>query len=133
MTTEEHIKNNELIKLFMSENSMNVQPYHKDWNDLMRVIIKIETTPYPVPERYRKGFLKNALSDDVTIDIMYDSREEFKGWLFHVSYVLGRSIIVYDKRYETKIEAAYQAVISFINWFNNKCNFVELQPRINHE
>jgi hypothetical protein len=99
--------------------------YHSDWNWLMEVVEKIETTSYNVPEKYQRGFMKNTLTANGVIYSDYDNREEFLGWS---SYCTLETQTIWDstmlsedaKRYNTKIEAVYNACIGFIKWHNEQ-------------
>lgn len=77
--------------------------FHSSWDWLMPVVEKIETL-FLLPD----------------IFIMYDSREDFKGWYWSVSGVkdLHKECSTENKREKTKIEATYNAVIEFIKWYN---------------
>lgn len=94
--------------------------YHKEWNWLMPVVEKIETTEYILPEKYKRGFLKNATTCYIEIDTLYDPREEFKGWTGSVLFVHGNPIFDPGTRFKSKIEATWNAVVGFITWFNEQ-------------
>lgn len=101
--------------------------FHTDWNWLMQVVEKIETTSYNVPEKFRRGFMKNTFKATGVIYSDYDDREEFLGWSSRCelgfktlwdSTMLGEDV----KKYNTKIEAVYNACLGFIKWYNNQIN-----------
>ena len=113
-------ENNKLIAEFMGcpkhkidfvgkrlnfENSKH-NTYHKDWNWLMEVVEKIETISVfgKLPEFF----------------IMYDNREEFKGWywLIEVPKKFSKECYNDKNREKTKIEAVYNACVEFIKWYN---------------
>lgn len=77
--------------------------YHSSWDWLMPVVEKIE---------------KDTVYDLTT---NYDKRYEFIGWSAHwftlnsCNEILG---YIEDKRFETKINAAWHAVIEFIKLYN---------------
>lgn len=89
--------------------------YHNSWNWLMRVVEKIETTLYKLPETYKNGAFAGK-SDTVCINVEYDSREEFQGWYWCIDYFIGPIILCNDTRVPTKREATYDAVVKFIQW-----------------
>jgi len=99
--------------------------FHLNWNWLMEVVEKIETTLYNVPEKYQRGFMKNTLTANGVIYSNYDNRKEFLGWS---SYCTLDTQIIWDstmiseniKRYNTKIEAVYNACVEFIKWYNQQ-------------
>jgi hypothetical protein len=132
-----NIENNKLLAEFMGvpkykidfngkmlnfENSKHNR-YHKDWNLLIQVVEKIETTSYNVPEKYQRGFMKNTLTANGIIYSNYDNREEFLGWS---SYCTLETQTIWDsttlaedlRRYSTKIEAVYNACVAFVKWYN---------------
>ena len=99
------------------------ETFNKDWNWLMEVVEKIETTSYKVPESFQRGFMKNTLNATGYINTDYDDRLEFLGWSSYCaigtktiwdSTMLGEDI----KRYSSKIEAVYNACLEFIKWYN---------------
>lgn len=99
--------------------------FHSNWNWLMLVIEKIETTEWDITgtERYErfKDKFPNIKSLEGEIILMYDNREEFKGWSFNVSVGTLPSIRIGDslKRYETKKECAVEACLKFVDWFES--------------
>ena len=52
--------------------------------------------------------------------IMYDNREEFKGWywLIEVPKKFSKECYNDKNREKTKIEAVYNACVEFIKWYN---------------
>jgi hypothetical protein len=102
------------------QESLYAMEYHKSWNWLMPVVEKVETTEYPLPEKYRRGFLKDETAYHIEIDTLYDPREEFKGWTGSVLFVHGNPIFDPGIRFKTKIEAMYNAVVGFIAWYNEQ-------------
>jgi hypothetical protein len=97
--------------------------YHLEWNWLMPVVEKIETLSVLLPEIYKLGFLKNATYSNIDIRAEFDPREEFIGWYSSVSFELSHPFIFDSlneepRRYKTKIEALYIAVVKFIEWHN---------------
>lgn len=73
--------------------------YHKSWDWLMQVVEKIEeTTPYKI----------NILECDCEIYSMVSD-----GFITHKNSVI-------DKSRDTKIEAVYEAIVDFIEWYNRK-------------
>lgn len=101
-------------------NISEYQRYNKEWNWLMPVVEKIETMSLLLPEKYKTGFYKreNATTAEIGINILYDAREEFKGWSADVRFVLGGLIWDGNEKYTSKIDATYKAVIAFIEWYN---------------
>lgn len=98
--------------------------FHYDWNWLMEVTEKIETTSYAVPEKFQRGFMKNTTTTTGLINSSYDDRIEFLGWTSSAwlgvktiwdSTNLGEDVA----RYKSKIEAHYNAVTQFIVWYNS--------------
>lgn len=80
--------------------------FHKDWNWLMEVVEKIETISEfnRLPEFF----------------IMYDNREEFKGWYWSIEIPkkFNKECYKHNNREKTKIEAVYNACVEFIKWYN---------------
>jgi hypothetical protein len=76
--------------------------FHDDWNWLMKAVEKVET-----------------ISNDKQFYIIveYDNRKEFKGWSYRIDQWL-KTILTDDNKVSTKIEATYNACISFIKWYN---------------
>jgi len=89
--------------------------YHSSWDALMPVVDKIETTLYTIPKGKNSGKKEN-----VEISTMYDNRPEYLGWSFVVEFVLGPGISNKNVTYSTKFEATYNAVIEFIEWYNEQ-------------
>lgn len=98
--------------------------FNTNWNWLMLVFEKIETTKFDItntkkyvqfPEKFKN--IKEMLGD---ILLVYDDREEFKGWSYNVSFSLFPVIDIAsnDGRYETKKECAVDACIAFIDYLN---------------
>lgn len=82
--------------------------YNNSWNWLMPVVEKIETMSLTENKNHLPEFF-----------IMYDQREDFKGWYWSISITklfrkecLGRE--------NTKIGAFYAAVVEFIKWYNDQ-------------
>ena len=79
--------------------------FHDSWDWLMPVVEKIEmTTVY-----------------SITTD--YDRRDEFKGWSVHLYTLWPKDEIIgyiLDKRFETKREATWYAVVEYIKWYNKQ-------------
>lgn len=97
--------------------------YHSSWDWLMPVVEKIETMVIQVPEKYKRGFMKDSTEASVSIDSFYDEREEFKGWTWSVHFNAGNYIADHTgDRIKTKIESIYLAVLAFIKWYNNQPN-----------
>ena len=99
--------------------------FNTDWNWLMQVVEKIETTSYNVPENIQRGYMKNTLKATGVINSYYNDRSEFLGWSSSAwlgtktifdSTMLGEDI----ERYNTKIEAVYNACVEFIKWYNEQ-------------
>lgn len=104
--------------------TLNNLKFHSDWNWIMDVVIKIEMLNIELPERFKKGFLKNSTHGNVIIDTSYDNRPEFNGWSSSVSIELSHPFIYdslnYDEsRFETKIEATVHAIDKFLIWYEN--------------
>lgn len=114
---ENTIENNRLIAEFMkgpiaiyhtkSGNEVGWLNYHSDWNFLQDVIEEIEL-------KYDGKYI---------IQHDYDNREEFKGWYatwFTMSSKSNDRILgmLDSKRFTTKKEAYYYAVVEFIKWHN---------------
>lgn len=82
--------------------------YHSSWDWLMPVVEKIETMNLTDKTNHLPEFF-----------IMYDEREELKGWYWSISIIklfrkecLGRE--------KSRIDAVYSAVIEFIKWHNQQ-------------
>lgn len=91
--------------------------YHNDFSCLMEVVEKIETLEIKMPEKYKTGFERNTKFANISITTSYDNRSEFLGWSYWVD--LGtKTIIDYDKRKSSKLNATYEAVIRTIQWYN---------------
>ncbi len=119
---EPHYKREYGIVNFTERPSISIQSssfhvdeleYHKSWDWLMPVVEKIESTQLPSPSMI-----------PVQIGIQGKSCRIFKGeW--HDSIEGFISVVSYEgnKEQYTKIEAAYFAVIKFIQWFidNEHC------------
>lgn len=141
MSTENTIENNKLLAEFMSiifDDDKNEYydskeglfiglklKYNSDWNWLMEVVEKIETTSYNVPQKFQRGFMKNTLTATGTIYSDYDDRKEFLGWSSYCTLgtqTLWDSTMLSEdvKRYDNKIVAVYNACIEFVKWYNSK-------------
>jgi hypothetical protein len=124
---EETVENNKLIALFMGvelvkrngedacymlENSAypeyfrctSYNIYHEDWNKLMPVVQKIESTQHPDHGK----FGVHIVSNNCTIQaIKFGQHKQ------------GEPVPYFNSVYgETKIQATYHAVVQFIKWFN---------------
>jgi hypothetical protein len=117
-------ENNKIIAEFLGQNKMpyefpqfgyiktngdwndtffdNQLKFHKDWNWLMEVVEKIE------------------LNGKYVINGIYDNRGEFKGWYPEIFTLYPKDEIkdLTDLRFESKIQAVYNACVSFIEWYN---------------
>lgn len=133
-------ENNKIIAEFMGvleweENTFNINgsnyslgglKYHFDWNWLMEVVEKIETTLWDItqtkPYIRRKESFKGTTSLCGEFIIGYDNREEFKGWTSYIALGTLPSIVIkdFDNRFKTKIEAYYNACLAFIQWHNEQ-------------
>ena len=85
------IENNKLIAEFLVNNdylTINDLKYHEDWNLLMEVVEKIESI---------KGV--QIFINGISCEIMFKSK-------------------VISKHSNTKIEAVYNACVTFIDWYN---------------
>lgn len=81
------------------ESPLTILPFNYDWNWLMKVVDKIE---------------------DIE-DVDGFSRYVFEIFLSNVNIIDNRYILPIIETYErTKIEATYNAVINFINYYNNE-------------
>ena len=122
---ENIIENNKLIAEFMGIDFMNnnifinrlpkdfltysdnYRCFHNAWDWLMPVVEKIETISEfdKLPEFF----------------IMYDNREEFKGWYWSIEIPkkFNKECYKHNNREKTKIEAYYNSCIEFIKWYNN--------------
>jgi len=77
--------------------------YNSDWNWLMPVVEKIETT--------------NVKDEQVYLHTEYDNRVEFLGWYSQIDLGI-KDLKDLDTRYKTKIESCFNAVVWFIKWYN---------------
>ena len=108
------------------KNISKYSKYSKDWNWLMQVVEKIETTSYDItqtkPYLNNKDRFKGTTSLCGEFIIGYDDREDFKGWTSYVGLGTLPSIIIKDfgNRFNTKIEAVYNACVEFIKWYNEQ-------------
>ena len=96
--------------------------FDSDWNWIMEIVEKIETLQIKIPEKYKKGFLKNSIFGSIIVNVGYDNREEFKGWTSDVSIEICHPFI-YDSsnkepsRFETKKQAVVEAINAFLIWY----------------
>lgn len=144
MSTENTIENNKLLAEFMGyklhpeiakdiyinselKDQMYIGQmlYNREWNWIMQVVEKIETTSYNVPQKFQRGFMKNTLTATGTIYSDYDDRKEFLGWSSYCTLgtqTLWDSTMLSEdvKRYDNKIVAVYNACIEFVKWYNSK-------------
>lgn len=83
---------------YLCRNDLEMK-YHKSWNWLMDVVEKIEeNTPYKI----------NILECECEIySIVSDG------------FITSKNSII-DKYRDTKIEAVYEAIVEFIEWYNSK-------------
>ena len=134
------IENNKIIAEFMGVSKSKIDAngqvlnfenskyntYNSDWNWLMEVVEKIETTSYNItqtkPYLNNKDRFKGTTSLSGEFIIGYDDREDFKGWTSYVGLGTLPSIIIKDfgNRFNTKIEAVYNACVEFIKWYNEQ-------------
>lgn len=117
-TTEPEVLEHDLGKAGTAE----CMQYHSDWNWLMPVVEKIETTRYHIPEKCRTRYdLKHDRYEGIiNLFITYDERKRYGiGWVWGVyfsdGYHIGQD---YNTKYKTKIGAVYAAVVTFIKWHN---------------
>jgi hypothetical protein len=97
--------------------------FHSDWNWIMEVVETIEKLRVLLPEKYKKGFLKNSTHGNIIINSDYDPREEFEGWSSSCSIELEQPFIYSSlnhepKRFDSKKEAVVQAINQFLIWYN---------------
>jgi hypothetical protein len=92
---------------------------YNDWNTLMPVVEKIETTKYYVTHEKRGKKLS-----DVYISTDYQDHKDFPiGWTANVMTTTMGDIYRSDRHdeiFNTKYEATYKACIAFITWYNNQ-------------
>lgn len=118
---KEILEGNKLIAEFVTEEpevlrrdlkragTLESMQYHESWDWLMPVIEKIE---------------KNTSYELTT---SYDKRFEFIGWSVHwFTLKASDEILGYieDKRFNTKINAAWYAMVEFIKWYNENNNIL---------
>ena len=87
-----------------------VLKFHSSWDWLMPVIEEIEM--YTI----------------YSLVLDYDNREEFKGWSANWSTLNSKDEIlgyIENKKFNTKIEAAWFALVEFIKWYNTNKNKTE--------
>ena len=100
--------------------------YHSDWNWLMGVVERIETTQFDFTkeERYIRNIekFKGRTKAPGSIFISYDDRKEYIGWYWLVSISDFPTIQIKEsiKREKTKIEAVHEAVYQFVVWYQKQ-------------
>jgi hypothetical protein len=95
--SEEILQGNQLIAEFMGQTFAHAYylKYHKDWNELMPVVEKIESLGY-----------------DVTIDGK-------RCYITYGDYGTKTYEHIADEECQSKLEAVYNAVIQFIHYYNS--------------
>ncbi len=83
---------------YLCRNDLEMK-YHKSWNWLMVVVEEIEkSTPYKI----------NILECECEIYSMVSD-----------GFITSKNSVI-DKSNDTKIEAVYEAIVEFIEWYNSK-------------
>lgn len=110
--TKEQLEGNKLIAHFMNEyhdfwwerdpfNEMRKAKYHEDWNELIRVVEKIESFDNG---RYCFFIVQNEC--DIALDDEYDE----KGDLLDAPN--------FSSKCKSKIESVWLSTVEFIKWYN---------------
>ena len=112
---------NELIALFMGVRYNHALKYHIDWNLLMSVIERIEMVEVKGIECISTGEYKEVIYhftvsiSDVQCTIDRDILPQYYGTETDF-------LNLYDCRNRNKIKSAYNAILSFIKWYNKRIN-----------
>ena len=97
--------------------AMSMQ-YHTSWDWLMPVVEKIETTKYDI-SNFQSSYDRRVGRTEAFGDV-YAIYNGVDGWSGSVSIDLGRYINGVVKHSSSKIEATWQGVIEFIQWYNKE-------------
>ena len=95
--------------------------YHKSWNWLMEVVMKIENPLFATRNRNNMNFTVNILTDECEIYVYEFLDEVFYKKCISVNkyeavYLDGK--IISHRNGGRKIGKTYEAVIKFIKWYN---------------
>ncbi len=90
--------NDSFRREYLCRNDLEMK-YHKSWNWLMNVVEEIEeNTPYKI----------NILECECEIYSMVSD-----------GFITSKNSVI-DKSRDTKIEAVYESIVEFIEWYNSK-------------
>lgn len=110
-------KSNEFIALFMGVRYNHTLKYNRDWNLLMSVIERIESMEVKGIESISTGEKKEVIYyftvsiNDAQCTIDRDILPQYFGTETDF-------LNLYDCRNRNKIKSAYNAILSFIEWYN---------------
>ena len=85
--------------------------YDTDWNDLMKVVEKIENSQANVE-------IKSHWSPFVEANIHQTTIKVFEYTKMHTAYSSEEVVTIYTNPNRNKLENVYEGVVKFIEWYN---------------